>query len=114
MKKLVGVLAISFICCSAFAQDSSMKAMNMHDTSMSNMNMKKTCVVNQDGKMMVMKNGKMTMMSKSMMLTNGSTVMADGTIKMSDGTTKMLKEGEYVDMDGKMGMMKNNMKKSGM
>ena len=63
---------------------------------------------------MMMKNGKMMMMTKSMTLTNGSTVMSDGTIKMSDGTTKMLKVREYIDMDGKMGMIKNNMKMSGM
>lgn len=29
--------------------------------------------------------------------------MTDGTVKMADGTTKMVKEGHYVDMDGKNG-----------
>lgn len=64
----------------------------------------------KDGQMMTMKNGDTTTletMDKSVTLNNEATVMTDGTIKMTDGTTKMLKEGWYVDMDGKIGMTKN-------
>jgi len=106
MKKLFAMLVVSFICCHAFAQDSSM-SMSKHDTSMTNM--KKKCIVNEQGKIMMMKDGKSMMMTSSMTLKNGTTVMPDGTIKMADGTTKMLKDGEYIDIDGKMGMMKKTM-----
>ncbi len=112
MKKLFAVLVMSFICCSVFAQDSSM---NMKDTSMSKMNsMQKKCIVNQNGKIMMMKDGKMMMMSTTMTLRTEPWSCPDGTVKMADGTTKMLKEGEYIDMDGKMGMMKKSMSKSNM
>ena len=69
----------------------------------------KTCYIMENGKVMTMKNGKETTMSKDMTLSNGAVVMTDGTVKMKDGTTKMLKEGQYVDANGKMGM-KGDMK----
>ena len=66
----------------------------------------------KDGKMMILKQGDTTMMmamDTAVNLNNGATVMTDGTVKMVDGTTKMLKEGWYVDMDGKIGKMKKVM-----
>ena len=32
-------------------------------------------------------------------------IMTDGMVKMKDGSTSMLKEGQYVDVTGKMGMI---------
>ena len=32
-------------------------------------------------------------------------VMKDGNVKMKDGSMMMLKEGQYVDVNGKMGML---------
>ena len=66
---------------------------------------KKTCYLMKDGKVMVVKGSSEMMMNKTMTLSNGEMVMKDGTLKMKDGTTMMLKEGQYVDMNGKMGMM---------
>jgi len=110
MKKLLFLLGIIAIANDVFAQDSSM---NMQDTGMSKMShMKKNCYLMKDGQMMILKHGDTTMMKtmdKSVTLNNGATVMTDGTVKMADGTTKMLKEGWYVDMDGKMGKMKKMM-----
>jgi X-X-X-Leu-X-X-Gly heptad repeat protein len=104
---LLGIMAITQ---GVFAQDSSM---NMPDTGMSKMShMKKDCYLMKDGQMMKVKHGDTTtmkIMDKSVTLNNGATVMTDGTVKMADGTTKMLKEGWYVDIDGKMGMMKKMM-----
>ena len=65
----------------------------------------KACYAMKDGKMMTMKGGKTMMMSKDMKLSNGEMVMTDGSVKMTDGTTSMLKEGQYIDMNGKMGMV---------
>ena len=110
MKKLLFILGILAMTQGVFAQDSSA---NMQDSGMSKMSyMKKDCYLMKDGKMMMMKHGDTTMMKmmdKSVMLNNGATVMMDGTVKMADGTTKMLKEGWYVDMDGKMRKMKKVM-----
>jgi hypothetical protein len=79
--------------------------------------MKKNCYLMKDGQMMSMKHDDTTtmkVMDKSVTLNNGAMVMTDGTVKMVDGTTKMLKEGWYVDTDGKMGMTKTMMNKDRM
>ena len=36
---------------------------------------------------------------------NGTTVMTDGMCKMKDGKTMQMKEGDMMDMNGKMGKM---------
>ena len=90
MKKMIFAFGLMIIGSGVFAQTS--KKM-------------KSCYVMENGKVMSLKNGKEMTMGKSMMLSNGATVMTDGTVKMKDGTTTMLKEGQYVDMNGKMGMI---------
>lgn len=108
MKKLLGILAISSIGYCASAQDSTSM---MKDTGMMKMHdMKKDCIIVKDGKVMIMRHGEKKVLDSTINLGNGAMVSPDGTVKMSDGTTKMIKEGEYVDMDGKMGMMKKGMK----
>jgi hypothetical protein len=58
-------------------------------------------VMMQDGKMMVMKDGKATgPMPDSMSMSNGATVMGDGTVKMKDGTETHMKDGQMMMMDG--------------
>lgn len=55
-----------------------------------------------DGKMMVMKNGIMMPMEKDMVMKNGTRCMTTGKCKMKNGKTMMMKEGECMDMSGKM------------
>jgi len=57
-------------------------------------------VMMKDGKMVVIKNGKITMMGRDITFSNGSKVMNDGTLVQSDGSKKMMQEGEYRDMSG--------------
>ena len=105
MKKLLGVAVLMIVTCCAFAQDSSA---NMKDNSMMpGKQMKKDCMMMKDSKMIVMKNGMSMSMDSTMTLKNGTMVMTDGTVKMADGTTKKLKEGQSIDADGKITMMKN-------
>lgn len=56
----------------------------------------------KDGKMMLMKNGKMEPLTTDMTMRDGSMCLTDGTCKMKDGTTMKLKEGECMMMNGKM------------
>jgi hypothetical protein len=110
MKKLIILLVVTTICGAAFCQDTSMG--KMKDTSMNKMrHMMKDCVVMKDGKVKQWKGGQITMVTSPVMLTNGSTVASDGTVKMKDGTTTMLKDGQYIDMDGNIGTMKNHANK---
>ena len=66
----------------------------------------------QNGKMMVVKNGNMMPMEKDMTLRNGTKFMVDGTCMTKDGKKTMMKEGEMMDMDGKMMMVSKKDKKS--
>ncbi|WP_316753032.1 DUF6799 domain-containing protein [Pedobacter gandavensis] len=63
-------------------------------------------IMMKDGKMWVMKNGVHKEMKQPMTLENGTMVMTDGTVKMKDGTTMMMKNGNSINMMGKMMPMK--------
>ncbi len=75
-----------------------MQDYNMH-------NLKTDHLMMQNGKMMVMKEGKMMPMEKEMTLKNGTKCMTDGTCITKDGKKTMIKEGEMMDMNGKMMMI---------
>ena len=71
-------------------------------TAMNHATMMKDCCMMKDGKMMVMKGGKMMPMDKDMVMKNGTTCMTNGECKMKNGKKMMMKEGECMDMSGKM------------
>lgn len=58
------------------------------------------CAKMKDGKLTVMHNDKPLMADAT--LNNGTTIKMDGTILKKDGSTTMLKEGECVDLEGKV------------
>ena len=66
----------------------------------------------ENGSMMVTRNGISTMLNKDTTLSNGTKIMRNGTIIMQNGTQRTLKEGEYVNMSGKI-MPMNRGDKSG-
>ncbi|MBC8984963.1 hypothetical protein H9X96_04150 [Pedobacter sp. N36a] len=104
MKKLfLMITALGMLTCSTVvAQDTIMhKKMKTHK-----MSPPKDHIMMKDGKMWVMKNGKHTELKEPMTLENGTMVMADGTVKMKDGNTMMLKNGNSIDMMGKVMPMK--------
>lgn len=59
------------------------------------------------GKMIAIKNGQAKLVDKDIQLNNGSIITASGIMKTKDGKTVALKEGEYISVDGKTGMMKH-------
>lgn len=60
-------------------------------------------VVMQDGKVMLMKDGKATgPLDQEMTMTNGGKVAPDGTVKTPDGKVHRMTEGQMMTMDGKM------------
>ena len=65
-------------------------------------NAMKDCCMMKDGKMMVMKDGKTMPMDKMMTMKNGTTCMTNGECTMKDGSKMMLKNGDCMDMSGKM------------
>lgn len=59
-------------------------------------------VMMHDGKVMIVRNGRMTVVKAFTNLNRGVKVMSDGTIVRQDGTKTMLKEGESVNMMGEI------------
>ncbi len=69
-------------------------------------------VMMQNGKMMMMKEGKMMgPMQSDMTMSDGTKMMTDGTMMMKDGTKMNMKEGQMMMMDGKL--MEGKMMKGG-
>ena len=64
--------------------------------------MKKDNITMKDGKMMVMKDGKVTPMEQPMKMENGTMVMMDGTLVMKDGTTMKMADDDMITMDGNL------------
>lgn len=56
----------------------------------------------KDGKLMMSKNGAKSDVSQDVTLANGTTIATDGKITWKDGKSEMLKNGEWVDMKGKV------------
>ncbi len=63
--------------------------------------MKNGCMM-KEGKMVCMKDGKTMPMDKAMTMKNGTTCMTNGECTMKDGKKMMMKEGDCMDMNGKM------------
>jgi hypothetical protein len=63
-----------------------------------------------DGKVMMIKDGKMAKLESDVYLNNGTKVTPDGTCVNKAGTTMMMKEGEHLDMEGNMVVMKKKKK----
>ncbi len=99
------ILILSFTASTSFAQTNTKSAMM------------KDCCMMKDGKMMVMKNGKTMPMDKDMTMKNGTKCMTTGECTMKNGKKMMMKEGDCIEMSGKMGkcsMMNKGMKNSRM
>lgn len=105
MKKLIFVCVAMAFSFASFAQtDTTMKKMD-HDKMMKHdqMDMSKMdgCMM-MNGKMMMIKDGKMTAMKKQMTMSNGTKCMVDGKCRKKDGTKMKMKEGDHMDMEGNM------------
>ena len=98
MKKLLVTLFAITLTLGVFAQDST----------------KHEGVILKDGKLLMMKNGQTTPLTKDMTLANGTIIMANGSVKAKDGTTTILKEGDYVKWDGTIGNITTKMQKGNM
>ena len=108
MKKIVGSFVFIAISMACFSQDSiKMKDSGMHDSSMTVGSMKmKDCVMMKGGQLYVIRQGQRSKLERSMTFTNGTMIAQDGTVTMTNGKSKKLQDGEWIDMNGKMGPKK--------
>jgi hypothetical protein len=118
MKKIILTMTAIAISAIVFAQSDSTNRMNQntnvksgHDiNSNANQDMNQQTMDKsksdgyrmQNGKVIVSKNGQLTTMEKEMTFSDGSILKSDGTIIRKDGTKLMIKDGEYVDVTGKV------------
>ncbi|WP_309640850.1 DUF6799 domain-containing protein [Flavobacterium sp.] len=107
MKKALLTIAAIIITCGVFAQnDSENKKVNPEKTATQKQYPHPNGYMMKDGKLMMVKEGNMTLVQKDITLSNGTLIMADGNY-MEKGKSKMiLKEGEHIDMNGNKTPMK--------
>ncbi len=61
----------------------------------------KDCIMMKDGKMVEIKNGKITRMTSDITFDNGRQVTTMGEVMERNGATSQMKEGDALDMNGK-------------
>ena len=106
MKKLILVFAVTAITAGAYAQtNSTSKSTNPHNKS-ENKNHKMhnhtDGVTMQDGKMVKVEDGKSTPLKKDRTMSNGTKISRDGTYTDKDGKKMKMKEGQHMDVSGRM------------
>ncbi len=101
--KLISTKTISFLTLFLMAI-----SLNTNAQKVKKSTMMKDCCMMKDGKMMVMIDGKTMPMDKEMTMKNGTICMPNGEYTMKDGTKMMMKNGDCMEMSGKMCMDKIN------
>jgi|GEM_PF-663127 len=107
-KKLISSIFASFLLIGLCAATSHVSA----QVKMDSVNMKDCCMM-KNGKMMCKMDGKTMPMDKDMMMKNGNKCMSNGECLMKDGKKVKLKEGECMDMNGKIEKCDNKIKQGG-
>ncbi|MCC5929960.1 MAG: hypothetical protein JJU28_11995 [Cyclobacteriaceae bacterium] len=106
MKKLLLVIATGLITFGVFAQtDSTERKWNQtekDDFSYSEYQNHPDGFVFQNGKMLKIKDGNISQLEEDATLTNGTVIMSNGIYAIKEGTKMRFKEGEHMDMSGKM------------
>lgn len=103
MKRVLIVFFALALAGGSFAQDSTN---GMNNMSQMHKMQSPDGVMMRNGKVLVRKDGQVSVLTQNLVLADGTTVMADGTVKMKDGTTATMQEGDYFKMDGTKGNMK--------
>ena len=111
MKKIFFTIAAIIITCGVFAQNDSVnKKVNPGKTTAQKQYRHPNGYMMKDGKLMMVKEGNMTLVQKDITLSNGTLIMSDGNY-MEKGKSKMkLNDGDHIDMNGNMVPMKTKTK----
>jgi hypothetical protein len=99
MKKILMIMAAVAFSFASIAQNSTSGKM---ETKKETKKASPRCFEMKNGKIMQMKEGSTTEILGETTLENGAVLTKDGVIKMPDGSTRQVKEGECVNMDGKI------------
>ena len=118
MKKIILVFAAIAFSAGVYAQtDSAYRHMNQRNMHQNQNQHRQTNpldkihpdgVMMQNGKIMKVENGQLTLLDREMTLSNGTRIMSDGTFIKTDGTRLMLKEGQHIDKEGNLTFIKKD------
>ncbi len=103
MKKIYSVLTAIIITISAYAQSDEKLPITSDSTGYQKSDQKHADgYIMKGGKMMCVKDQKMSLLKNDTTLTNGTIVMANGDYIRKGETKQMFKEGQHMDLTGKM------------
>lgn len=116
MKKLILVIAATVISAGTFAQIDSIyrktTPQNIHQNQRMQINPADKSVPDgvmmQYGKIMKVQNGTMTTLDHEMIMSNGTKIRTDGNYTNNDGLTMMLTEGQHIDMEGNLTIIRSD------
>jgi hypothetical protein len=105
MKKVFLVMIGGALSFGAFAQDTTNKSTTSptEQTQQQPRQQQKDIYVFKNNKMYAVKSGNVAVMADNATLSDGTVVKTTGEVVTKDGQTKALKDGEYIDADGKIG-----------
>ena len=108
MKKIILALLVFVINFGAYSQNPNGTAQSNSDSISTNGINVPDGFIKKNGKTGMVKDGKFTTLKKDMTLTDGTVVMTNGSFKSNDGTKFDLKEGDHLDLNGKLTTMDNS------
>lgn len=109
MKKILLAIAAIIITVGGYAQSDQKQPTSQDTTAYQKSNKKHADgFMMKNGKMMCVKDQKMTLLKNDTTLRNGTIVMSNGNYLKKGGTKIMLKEGQHMDLTGKIILMSDS------
>lgn len=107
MKKIFFIIALCFMGYGAFAQTDN-RTTTPDPNAPAQTYRHPNGYVLKDGRMMMVKDGNMTLIQKDMTLSNGTVIMPNGYYMEKGKAKMMLKDGQYIATDGSLGTSSMN------
>lgn len=100
MKKIFFTITALIISCGVFAQTESLNTKANPDKTVEQQHRHPNGYMMKDGKLMLVKDGNLTLVQKDITLSNGTIISADGTYLEKGKTKTKFKDGQHIDFNG--------------
>ena len=100
MKNVFLTIAALILTCSVFAQTKTENTTTTPDQTAQKQHRHANGYMLKDGRVMMVKDGNLTLIQKDITLSNGTVIMADGNYMEKGKTKTKFKDGQHVDMNG--------------
>jgi len=108
MKKIILMLVVCALNFGAFAQSPYGTGSASSDSVRSSSLNDPDGFIKKDGKVMMVNGGQYTILKKDVTLSDGTVVKTNGSYKTKDGTKMELREGDHLDLNGKLSTLQIN------